>query len=119
MHKIAYLLLATTVILLSLSYITKENFWIINKFKTNHAYLNVLIDTQIFSCLMYFSLAYVYIIEGYMEKITYIYDETNNSEEDKQKKKKTLYNLILTYVIIFFTIFIVLKKLMDKRHNSH
>lgn len=106
------------VTLLGLSYIAKENLWLMNIFKTIHPKLNLLIDSQIFSCLMYLSLAYIYLIEGYMKKITYIYDDSENTEKDKQKdkqkKKQLMYNLIFIYVILIIIIILILKKLMNK-----
>ena len=117
MHPTAYLLMFIVVILLALSYIAKENLWLIDIFKTKHPKLNLLIDSQIFSCLMYISLGYIYLIEGYMKKITYIYDETENTEKDKQKKKQLIYNLIFIYVILIVIIILILKKLMNKHKH--
>jgi hypothetical protein len=105
--------------LLAISYIGKENLWLINVFRTKHAKLNLLIDSQIVTCLMYFSLAYIYMIEGYMKKITYIYDDTKDTIEDKQKKKQLKYNLIIIYIIMILIIFLILKKIMNKHQDSH
>jgi hypothetical protein len=106
------------VILLAISYIGKENLWIINIFRTKHKKINLFIDSQIFTCLMYFSLAYIYMIEGYMKKITYIYDDSKNTEEDKQKKKILIYNLIIIYIIVMLFIFLFVKKIMNKYQKN-
>ena len=76
MHKNAYLYMFIVVIFLAISHTAEENLWLFNIFKIKHNF-SILINTQIFTCLMYFTLGYIYLIEGYMEKITYIYDTEN------------------------------------------
>lgn len=66
---------------------------------------------------MYFSLGYIYLIEGYMKKITYIYDDEKNTKQDKQKKEQLKYNLIFVYVILMLSIFTILKKIMNKHQH--
>ena len=117
MHPTAYLLMFIIVTLLALSYIAKENLLIIDIFRSKHRDLALLIDSQIFECLMYLSLGYIYLTEGYMKKITYIYDDEKNTEEDKQQKKQTMYNLIFVYIILMLLILLILKKIMDKHHH--
>ena len=117
MHPTAYLIMFMIVTLLALSYIAKENLLIVNIFRSKHPNLALLINSQIFTCLMYFSLGYIYLTEGYMKKITYIYDDEKNTEEDKQKKKQIIYNLIFVYVIVILLLLLILKKIMNKHHH--
>jgi len=118
MEKITYLFLSIIMILIFLLYIGKENLWFIKLCTTKYKICNKLIISNLFKCLLYASVAYIYIIEGYMKKISYILDDTENTEEDKQKKHILKYNLIITYIIIILIIFLVLKKLMDKNYNG-
>ena len=121
MHPTAYLFMFIIVTMLALSYIAKENLLIIDIFrsKSKHPNLALLIESQIFTCLMYFSLGYIYLIEGYMKKISYIYDEEKNTDEEKENKRLVKYNLIIIYVLTMLLIFMILKKIMDKHHNKH
>lgn len=115
MHQAAYIFLSIIMILISLLYISKENLWFIKLCTTKYKNFNNLIISNLFKCLLYASIAYIYIIEGYYKKITYIFDDTENTEEDKQKKHRLKYNLIIIYIIIILIIFLVLKKIMDKK----
>jgi len=99
MHPITYLFLFIIVNIIALSHIFKI---IKPSFINLHIYL------------LYFSLGYIYIIEGYMRKITYIYDNTKNSIDDKEKKIKLIYNLIFIYIILILVLFIIVNKFYIK-----
>jgi len=108
-------MLAIIMILVSLSYIIKENLWFNIIFKKQN--LDILLESQIILCLLYFSIAYIYLNEGYFGYITYIYDDTHNTEEEKKKKKLLAYRLILTYIVLVVVIYFILKKIMNKYSN--
>lgn len=114
MHPYAYLYLFILVILLEISYIAKDNSWLNNIFKTKFKKISFVTETHIFSVLIYFSIAYIYLFEGYLKKISYIYDDTKNTDEDKQDKLELKYELIFGYIIFMIVLFVILKKVMNK-----
>lgn len=120
MHPVTYLILCIIALLLSISYFFKENLWLINIFKKKHHQLNLLINSHIFTCLMYITFAYIYFFEGYLHKISYIYDDTKNTKEDIEKKRKLKYNLMIVYMILMIISFTILKKLIYQHEtNNH
>ena len=68
---------------------------------------NILLESQIIISLLYFTIAYIYLYEGYFGYVSYIYDDTKNIEEDKKKKKDIIHNLIIIYFIFMFSSFLL------------
>lgn len=116
MHSVAYIFMFIFVTLLGLSFVIKENIYMINLF--NQLNIDYLITTSIFNCLMYSSLAYIYMVEGYMKKIRYIHEESKNEEEEQIKKELT-YKLYFGYFIMILILFVILKKIMNKHKYKH
>ncbi len=116
MHSKAYIFMFTFVSLLGLSFVIKENIHMANLFKQLN--IDYLITTSLFNCLMYSSLAYIYMVEGYMKKITYIYKNSEN-EEENQNKKQLIYKLYIGYFMMIIILFIILKKIMNKNQKKN
>jgi hypothetical protein len=104
----------TFVSLLGLSFVIKENILMVNLFKQLN--IEYLIKTSLFNCLMYSSLAYIYMVEGYLKKITYIYKNSEN-EEEIQNKKELIYKLYIGYFMMIIILLIILKKILNKNQN--
>jgi len=111
MHSVAYIFMSIFLKLLGFSFVIKENIFLINLCKKLN--MEYLITTSLFNCLMYSSLAYIYIVEGYMKKIRYINEESKNEEEEKKKKELT-YKLYFGYFVMVLILFVILKKILNK-----
>jgi hypothetical protein len=116
MHSKAYIFMFTFVSLLGLSFVIKENIHTVNLFKQLN--IEYLITTSLFNCLMYSSLAYIYMVEGYLKKITYIYKKSEN-EEEIQNKKELKYKLYFGYFMMIIILYIILKKILNKNQKKN